>query len=143
MSMQSSRSAVKALVRHVDECPVDAIDGVKLHRVLHGTAFDTVGCEYVAMQPGQVLAPHVHRKAHSFILIIAGHGIVSIDGEDFPIGPGHTIYLPSGVAHGFKTLDEELVLYGFQSPPIIQETREVDLVFQASASSPDLVAVNN
>jgi mannose-6-phosphate isomerase-like protein (cupin superfamily) len=129
------------LVRHVDECPVDAIEGVQLRRVLSGTAFDSVGCEYVAMSPGQVLAPHVHCKAHSFILIIAGHGIVSIDGRDFHIGPGHTIYIPAGVAHGFRTLDAELVLYGFQSPPIIQDTREVDLVFAATAAAPDLVAM--
>jgi mannose-6-phosphate isomerase-like protein (cupin superfamily) len=142
MSTHTENTSVNWIVRHVDECPVDAIEGVKLRRVLSGTAFDTVGCEYVAMAPGQVLAPHVHCKAHSFILIIAGHGIVSIDGRDFPIGPGYTIYIPAGIAHGFRTLDEELVLYGFQSPPIIQDTREVDLVFHATASSPDLIAVN-
>lgn len=142
MSNKSSTPEVRWLVRHVDECPVDAIEGVKLRRVLSGTGFDTVGCEYVAMAPGQVLEPHVHRKAHSFILIIAGHGLVTIEGRDISIGPGCTIYVPPGVPHGFKTLAEELVLYGFQSPPIIDESREVDLVFQASASAPDLIAVN-
>jgi mannose-6-phosphate isomerase-like protein (cupin superfamily) len=131
------------MVRHVEDCPVDAIEGVQLRRVLSGTAFDTVGCEYVAMPPGQVLAAHVHRKAHSFVLVIAGHGLVTIDGADLPIGPGYTVYIPAGVAHGFSTLDEELVLYGFQSPPIIQETREVDLIFHASSSSPDLVAMSD
>jgi quercetin dioxygenase-like cupin family protein len=136
------KAPVSWLVRHVDECPVDAIEGVQLRRVLSGTAFDSVGCEYVAMAPGQVLAPHVHCKAHSFILIIAGHGIVNIDGRDFAIGPGHTIYIPAGIAHGFRTLEEELVLYGFQSPPIIQDTREVDLVFAATAAAPDLVAMH-
>lgn len=142
MTNKVATGAVSWMVRHVDECPVDAIEGVKLRRVLSGTAFDTVGCEYVAMAPGQVLEPHVHRKAHSFILIIAGHGLATIEGKDMPIGPGSTIYIPPGVPHGFKTQSEELVLYGFQSPPIIDESREVDLVFQASACSPDLIAVN-
>jgi quercetin dioxygenase-like cupin family protein len=141
MSSETANAPAIWRVRHVDECPLDAIEGVQLRRVLSGTAFDSVGCEYVAMAPGQVLAPHVHSKAQSFILIIAGHGIVSIEGQDFPIGPGHTIYIPAGIAHGFRTLDEELVLYGFQSPPIIQDTREVDLVFAATDSAPDLVAL--
>lgn len=143
MSNETSASPPRWMVRHVEDCPVDAIEGVQLRRVLSGTAFDTVGCEYVAMAPGQVLAAHVHRKAHSFVLVIAGHGLVTIDRAELPIGPGHTVYIPAGVAHGFRTLDEELVLYGFQSPPIIQDTREVDLVFDASAASPDLVAISN
>lgn len=132
------RDGLICRVRHVDDCPLEILEGVKLRRVLAGTAFDNVGCEYVVMEPGQVLAPHVHERAHSFILVIAGHGVVSLEDNDSEIGPGYTIYIPCGITHGFRTLAEPLVLYGFQSPPIIRGGRNVDLLFQAESAPPTL-----
>jgi mannose-6-phosphate isomerase-like protein (cupin superfamily) len=135
-----TRNGAICRVRHVDDCPVEILEGVKLRRVLAGTAFDNVGCEYVVMEPGQVLAPHVHERAHSFILVIDGRGVVSLEDRELEIGPGHTIYIPCGIKHGFRTLAEPLVLYGFQSPPIIHSGRKVDLLFESENGPPTLWA---
>ena len=130
MSEAARQTTAQWMVRHVDDLPAQMLEGVKITRVLEGTAFDNLGCEYVILEKGQSLDTHVHEEANSFILVLAGTGVVEMDGQDFAVRPGHTVYVPAGVSHGFRTADEPLVLYGFQSPPIIQDMNNVDILFE-------------
>jgi hypothetical protein len=41
------------MVKHVDELPVEYIEGIKMIPVLEGTAFDNIGCEFVMLERGQ------------------------------------------------------------------------------------------
>lgn len=118
------------LVRPVEAAPKETLEGIEMYRVLDGTGFTDVGCEYVVLQPGQALEEHVHKQARSFILVIDGAGLAIIDGQELPIRKGHTVHVPPGVLHGFRTLDQPLVLYGFQTPPIIRDRADVDIFFQ-------------
>jgi mannose-6-phosphate isomerase-like protein (cupin superfamily) len=127
-------------VRHVDELPSERLEGVKITRVLDGTAFDNLGCEYVLLDKGQHLEPHVHEEANSFILILRGHGFVQVEDREIPIGQGHLVYVPAGVLHGFRTTDEPIVMYGFQSPPIIKSKENVDIVFEKTGNQGKLVS---
>jgi mannose-6-phosphate isomerase-like protein (cupin superfamily) len=130
MSESAKQTTAHWMVRHVDDLPAQNLEGVKITRVLEGTAFDNLGCEYVVLEKGQSLETHVHEEANSFILVLAGAGVVEMEGRDIAVSPGHTIYVPAGVSHGFRTGDEPLVLYGFQSPPIIQDVDHVDILFK-------------
>ena len=121
-------------VRHVDELPAERLEGVKITRVLDGTAFDNLGCEHVLLEKGQHLEPHVHEEANSFILILSGSGFVQMEDKEIPIRQGHLVYVPAGVLHGFRTVDAPIVMYGFQSPPIIKSKENVDIVFEKTGN---------
>ena len=127
-------------VRHIDELPTERLEGVKITRVLDGTAFDNLGCEYVLLERGQHLEPHVHEEANSFILILSGAGFVQMEEQEIPIGQGHLVYVPAGVLHGFRTVGEPIVMYGFQSPPIIKSKENVDIVFERTGNQGKLVS---
>ncbi len=120
----------KWIVRNIDECPRETMEGIEMIRVLEGTRFDRVGCEYVILKAGQSLDEHVHKQASSFILVIDGTGIVTLDGKKITIGRRDTVFVPAGVFHGFYALEEDLTLYGFQSPPIIRDADDVDIFFR-------------
>jgi quercetin dioxygenase-like cupin family protein len=118
------------MVKHVDELPVERLEGIRVTRVLEGTAFDNIGCEYVVLERGQSLDSHVHEEAHSFILVLHGSGVVELEGKVMNIREGSLVYVPAGVPHAFRTVDDPIVMYGFQSPPIIKNTTNVDIVFE-------------
>lgn len=119
-----------ATVRHVNECPHESLEGIKMVRVLDGLSMFGVGCEYVVLEQGQNLDVHVHKKASSFILILDGRGIVVLNDVEHIVEKGHTIFIPAGVAHGFLTPYGALTLYGFQTPPIIRDAKDVDIFFR-------------
>lgn len=122
------------MVTHVDELPVERLEGVKVIRVLEGTAFDNIGCEYVVLERGQQLDSHVHEEAHSFILVLHGSGVVELEGNVMNIREGSLVYVPAGVPHAFRTVDAPIVMYGFQSPPIIKNSTNVDIVFERTGA---------
>ena len=127
------------MVKHVNELPVEHLEGVRITRVLEGTAFDNLGCEHVVLEAGQHLDPHVHEEANSFILILSGRGFVSMEEQEIAIGEGYLVYVPAGVLHGFRTADQPIVMYGFQSPPIIKSKDNVDIVFEKTGAQGRLV----
>lgn len=122
------------MVKHVDELPAELLEGIKVTRVLEGTAFDNIGCEYVVLERGQSLDSHVHEEAHSFILVLRGSGIVELEGNVMNIREGSLVYVPAGVPHAFRTVDDPIVMYGFQSPPIIKNPTHVDIVFERTGA---------
>ncbi|HXB22265.1 MAG TPA: cupin domain-containing protein [Candidatus Solibacter sp.] len=129
----------KWMVKHVSELPAERLEGVKITRVLEGTAFDNLGCEYVVLEKGQHLEPHVHEEANSFILILSGGGFVSMENQEIAIEEGYLVYVPAGVLHGFRTIDQPIVMYGFQSPPIIKSKDNVDIVFEKTGAQGRLI----
>jgi quercetin dioxygenase-like cupin family protein len=126
------------MVKHVDELPVEYIEGIKMIPVLEGTAFDNIGCEFVMLERGQSLYPHVHEKAHSFILVLRGSGLVELNGNAMPVREGSLVYVPAGVLHAFKTVDDHIVFYSFQSPPIMKNRANVDIVFEKTGAQGNL-----
>jgi len=121
------------MVRHVDDMPVEYLEGIRMVRVLAGTGFLNVGCEHVVLKKGQRLEPHVHEQAHSCVLILSGSVLVDLEGEQNVARQGHVIYIPPKASHGFDAVYEDVVLYGFQSPPIVQAQDDVDIRFEGRA----------
>lgn len=130
--MQASKALEKAAswsVRQVEDSPVLTLEGFRMYRILDDSGFDGVGCEFVVLEPGKVLEPHIHKKGHAIILVLAGRGYALIAGDRYPIGKNTVINIPPGTEHGLEAGDVDLVVYGFQVPAIIDENNDADIYF--------------
>ncbi len=116
-------------VRQVEDSPSSILEGFTLYRVLEDSRMSGIGCEFVTINSGKVLQPHVHKIAHAIILVISGSGYVWLDGVQYSIKKRSIINIPPGVVHGLESVDEDLVVYGFQSPAIIKDNINVDIFF--------------
>ena len=57
-------------------------------------------------QPGAAFPTHVHGYGDELYLVIAGSGVVTINGEDLPAGPLDVFHIPAGSPHGFHVPDD-------------------------------------
>ena len=48
---------------------------------------------------------HVHHDCAEAFYVIEGEYVMSLDGREVVCGPGSFVYIPQGVAHGFRTGD--------------------------------------
>ncbi len=116
-------------VRQVEDSPTLSLEGFTMYRILDGSSMDDIGCEFVVIQPGEVLEPHFHSRSHSIILVIEGRGYALLDEVKYPIRRHSVINVPPGVVHGLESTDAPLIVYGFQSPAIVAEDKSADIVF--------------
>ena len=116
-------------VRQVEDSPTLSLEGFTMYRILDGSLMDNIGCELVKIKCGEVLEPHYHTNSHSIILVLSGKGFAMLDNKRFPIQKYSVINVPPGVIHGLESSDEELIVYGFQSPGIISEDKNADIYF--------------
>jgi quercetin dioxygenase-like cupin family protein len=71
------------------------------------------------------LAPGAHGPEHDHsangqeevYAVIAGGGVVRVDGEEVPLQPGHFVYCPPGVRRQMVAGDEGLTWIGIGSAP--------------------------
>ena len=69
----------------------------------------------IVVRPGQRLSyqRHAHRSEHWFV--VAGAGVVILDGEEFAVKAGSAIDVPAGTAHRIhNTRDQDLVFVEVQ-----------------------------
>lgn len=52
-----------------------------------------------AMTEGQVSQRHYHARSEEFYFILEGTGIMEINEESRPVGPGDAILIPAGARH--------------------------------------------
>lgn len=53
------------------------------------------------LEPKAVVPPH-RDEAEETIVVLQGHGRVTIDGEETPVGPGAAIFMPAGAEVSFR-----------------------------------------
>jgi len=116
-------------VRQVEDSPTLSLEGFTMHRILDRSLMNNVGCELVNIKCGQTLEPHYHIESHAIILVISGKGYAMLNNVKYPIKKYSVINVPPGVVHSLECSDEELVVYGFQSPGIISENNNTDIYF--------------
>jgi quercetin dioxygenase-like cupin family protein len=69
------------------------------------TAEETeIGADAIEMQPGSAFPLHVHPGDH-ILYIIQGGGLVHVDGVDYKVRKGDTIFIPAEYPHSVKTFD--------------------------------------
>ena len=103
-------TSLQGVVVRETECPVegwdDAVRGKIVWRTLLSgdrtpTAQMTLGVTEVG--PGQPNPFHPHRHTQAEIYyVIAGEGIVTIDGVEYPLRAGSSVFIPGNVWHGAR-----------------------------------------
>ena len=71
---------------------------VSRHNAIASSRFET-GIQVVA--PGGYVREHQHNDQEELILVFEGEGVASVDGEEFPMCSGTTIYLAPHSRHKF------------------------------------------
>jgi quercetin dioxygenase-like cupin family protein len=56
------------------------------------------GIDSIEMQPGSSFEPHVHDGAH-ILYVVSGRGLVLLDGEELPLGPGDSLFIAAALPH--------------------------------------------
>ena len=67
---------------------------------------DFSGC-VLGFLPGQALPRHHHAHEHEAFDVLSGTGTIWLDGTAHPAGPGTSVFVPSGVEHGFENTGSE------------------------------------
>jgi quercetin dioxygenase-like cupin family protein len=73
----------------------------------------------VRFPPGGVISIHAHPQEIETIYCLAGTGVFTLDGREFPFSEGQIIAVPAGVAHGLRNeSDEDVLIITFFTPPL-------------------------
>lgn len=81
-----------------------------------------IGIDRLCMEQGSEFDLHTHPGAH-ILYVLKSRGFIHVDGIDYEIGEGDTIYVPAEYAHGVKTNPKvrvpfELLSFGVPHMPI-------------------------
>jgi mannose-6-phosphate isomerase-like protein (cupin superfamily) len=66
----------------------------------------TFGAAWAVVTPGQTTTPHGHEEEETFIFLI-GEGLMSVDGQTFPVRKGDVVYLAPFAAHTVRNTGNE------------------------------------
>lgn len=111
---------------HSDGSVLPGIRGVAGAGAVSGPNMN-IGADRIIMQPGSAFELHTHPGAH-ILYILQSRGFIHIDGEDYEMRAGDTVYVPAHYPHGVRTnkkVDEPLELLAFGAPhtPIDSQSR--------------------
>ena len=78
------------------------------------------------VQPGQTTALHKHQQTEELYYITQGRGLMTLDEQQFEVGPGDTICILPGTAHCISnTADDDLHILCCCSPAYSHEDTEL------------------
>jgi quercetin dioxygenase-like cupin family protein len=86
-----------------------------------------VGVDRIVMQSGAEFELHTHPGAH-ILFVLSSRGFIHVDGIDYEMAEGDTVYVPANYAHGVKTNPAvpaplELLAFGVPHLPISSPER--------------------
>ncbi len=84
------------LVRYGSLEPFTTKDGSIIREYLHTAAQSLAEA---SLEPGQSTERHYHRLSEEIYLIVAGGGLLEVDGDEREVGPGDAILIPPGAWH--------------------------------------------
>ena len=110
---------ISAHVGHERDVDLEAWDGIVTWRTLVSgdrtpTAGLTIGTAEIAPGASEVGARH-HHADHEVYYVIAGTGLVHLDGVEHPIEPGSVVFVPGDTPHFVRNTGEDTIklLYAF------------------------------
>ncbi|MGH8931683.1 MAG: GNAT family N-acetyltransferase [Egibacteraceae bacterium] len=86
-----------------------------------------IGVDRIIMRSGMQFEPHTHPGAH-ILFVLRSRGFVHVDGVDYEMVAGDTIYIPANYAHAVKTNHRvaeplELLAFGVPHMPVSSAER--------------------
>jgi quercetin dioxygenase-like cupin family protein len=120
---QETINAVKKLTEFKSE----ELFGATITRLLSRQQIPTVRFDRVTIAKGFEVKPHIHEDSETFIYILEGTAIATLDENKSRVSAGDTIYIGAGVSHGFSTRDRAISLLVVQSPPIYSEESQLNI----------------
>ncbi|HKL49362.1 MAG TPA: cupin domain-containing protein [Desulfuromonadales bacterium] len=123
-------SETEPVVIHEDECDPegwdDPLSGHFRWRTLISqdrTSTDslTVGVAEIDAGASKDLPLHRHEQVEVYY-VLAGEGVVSVSGTDYPVRPGSAVFLPSNAEHGVRNtgVEQLRLLYVFPADSFSQ-----------------------
>ena len=78
------------------------------------------------LEPGGITARHIHAESEEIYYIIAGAGVMYIEGEEAQVKDGDAIIIPPGKEHRIRnTGEKELVFLCMCAPPYSHDDTEL------------------
>ncbi len=69
-----------------------------------------IGVDLIEMAAGTAFEPHTHSGAH-VLVVREGRGSIAIDGIDYPLREGDSVYVPADYAHGVSAGSDSGMLF--------------------------------
>lgn len=71
-----------------------------------------------ALKPGSAVGYH-EQKEDEIYYVLSGHGVMTIDGKSFDVGPGTAVLTRPGSSHGLKQTgtDDLVILINYEQAP--------------------------
>lgn len=63
------------------------------------------------LRSGTSTTPHYHPRTEEIYYILSGHGLMRIDTQTNPVGPGDAIAIPPGQTHQITNTGEETLVF--------------------------------
>ncbi|MEU5396103.1 cupin domain-containing protein [Streptomyces tibetensis] len=63
---------------------------------------DEIGLDRITMETGAEFELHTHPGAH-ILYILSSHGFIHVDGVDYAMTTGDSVFVPANYPHGVKT----------------------------------------
>ena len=82
-------------------------------------AAKTMAAVFFWLHPGHETDPDIHPNSPELYYVVSGEAKLVMDGEEYRVKKGMTVYIPAGVVHqSFNDGDEDLCyFYAFAPPP--------------------------
>jgi quercetin dioxygenase-like cupin family protein len=86
-----------------------------------------IGADRLIMRPGSAFELHTHPGAH-ILYVLRNRGFIHVDGIDYQMVEGDTVYVPANFAHGVKTDPDvngvlEILAFGVPHMPVDSRQR--------------------
>ncbi|MEH0971291.1 cupin domain-containing protein [Micromonospora sp. CPCC 205546] len=110
---------------HSDGSVLDGISGVPGAAELIESGAE-VGVDRIIMDPGAEFELHTHPGAH-ILYVLKARGFIHVDGVDYDMVEGDSVYVPANFAHGVKTnkkVDEPFEILAFGVPHMPIDSRD-------------------
>ena len=91
--------------------------------------FPGMAVDYVAVQKGQHVRLHIHKKAQQLVIIMSGSGEGFLGKEKIKLVKGLVLRIPPTIPHSFHATQEKLEMLAIQTPPIQHGNEERDTFF--------------
>lgn len=82
-------------------------------------------------QPGEWLGLHRHAPTEVYY-VFAGAGLMSLDGREFPIKTGSTVFIPGMAEHGVRQTGGEILRLFYAFPSRFVRRRRIPLLRRAA-----------